>query len=144
MSQPDATLYIQPPMFETTVAVQITANVRLRNGAHADTAAGAGEGIGGLFVRAGVILVVQAYGEFMLTRKKAPRVSLPEIVAIRVGRGKSGATTWPGASPLHGQSRPVCACSTRDHADVGARSTEVIANTATKSTPVIPSDSCFR
>jgi hypothetical protein len=31
----------------------------------------------------------------MLTRKKAPRVSLPEIVAIRVGRGKSGATTGP-------------------------------------------------
>jgi hypothetical protein len=28
MSQPEATLYIQPPMFETTVAIQITANAR--------------------------------------------------------------------------------------------------------------------
>jgi hypothetical protein len=27
MSQPDATLYIQEPMFETTVAVQITVSV---------------------------------------------------------------------------------------------------------------------
>jgi hypothetical protein len=28
ISQPDAALYIQPPMFEITVAVHITANVR--------------------------------------------------------------------------------------------------------------------
>src|ERR1700690_2100070 len=49
MSQPDAMLYIQPPMFETTVAVQITANVRLRNGAHALAAAGGGEAAGGSF-----------------------------------------------------------------------------------------------
>jgi hypothetical protein len=26
ISQPEATLYIQPPMFETTVAIQITVN----------------------------------------------------------------------------------------------------------------------
>jgi len=26
MSRPEATLYIQPPMFETTVAIQITVN----------------------------------------------------------------------------------------------------------------------
>jgi len=26
MSQPEATLYIQPPTFETTVAIQITVN----------------------------------------------------------------------------------------------------------------------
>jgi hypothetical protein len=37
MSQPDATLYIQPPMFETTVAAHITVNARWRNGAHAAT-----------------------------------------------------------------------------------------------------------
>ena len=47
MSQPDATLYIQPPMFETTVAVQISANARLRNGAHAEPAAGDGAGAAG-------------------------------------------------------------------------------------------------
>ena len=35
MSQPDATLYIHAPMFETTVAVQIIVNARWRNGAHA-------------------------------------------------------------------------------------------------------------
>jgi hypothetical protein len=28
ISQPEATLYIQPPMFETTVAIHITANAR--------------------------------------------------------------------------------------------------------------------
>jgi hypothetical protein len=28
ISQPEAMLYIQPPMFETTVAIQITANAR--------------------------------------------------------------------------------------------------------------------
>ncbi len=39
MSQPDATLYIQPPIFDTTVAVQISANVRWRKGAHAEGAA---------------------------------------------------------------------------------------------------------
>jgi hypothetical protein len=32
ISQPDAALYIQPPMFETTVAVQITAKTECRNG----------------------------------------------------------------------------------------------------------------
>jgi hypothetical protein len=41
MSQPDATLYIQPPMFETTVAAQISANVLTRKGAHTDAGAGA-------------------------------------------------------------------------------------------------------
>src|SRR5580658_9448858 len=46
MSQPDATLYIQPPTFETTVAIQITANIRWRNGAHAEAAAGGGAGDG--------------------------------------------------------------------------------------------------
>jgi hypothetical protein len=30
MSHPEATLYIQPPIFDTTVAVQMTANVRSR------------------------------------------------------------------------------------------------------------------
>jgi hypothetical protein len=60
MSQPDATLYIQPPMFETTVAVQITANVRLRNGAHAVAAAVGGAAVGGSFARGALILVVQA------------------------------------------------------------------------------------
>jgi hypothetical protein len=40
MSQPEARLYIQVPMFETTVAVQISANARWRNGAHGETAAG--------------------------------------------------------------------------------------------------------
>jgi hypothetical protein len=44
MSQPDATLYIQPPIFDTTVAVQMTAKVRWRNGAHAEEAVCGGEG----------------------------------------------------------------------------------------------------
>ena len=43
ISQPVATLYIQPPMFETTVAIQINANARWRNGAHAEAAACGGE-----------------------------------------------------------------------------------------------------
>jgi hypothetical protein len=38
MSQPHATLYIQPPTFDTTVATQMTVNVRWRNGAHAEVA----------------------------------------------------------------------------------------------------------
>jgi hypothetical protein len=46
MSQPDATLYIQPPMFETTVAVHTSAKVRLRNGAHADAATGGADAVG--------------------------------------------------------------------------------------------------
>src|SRR5271156_4077304 len=32
ISQPEATLYIQPPTFETTVAIQITVNALWRNG----------------------------------------------------------------------------------------------------------------
>jgi hypothetical protein len=36
MSQPEARPDIHPPMFDTTVAAQITANARLRNGAHAE------------------------------------------------------------------------------------------------------------
>ena len=43
MSQPEATLYIQPPMFDTTVATQITANVLWRNGAPAELTAGDGK-----------------------------------------------------------------------------------------------------
>jgi hypothetical protein len=43
MSQPDATLYIQPPTFDTTVAIQMTVNVRWRNGAHAEAACDGGE-----------------------------------------------------------------------------------------------------
>src|SRR5579863_9756159 len=43
MSQADATLYIQPPMLETTVAIQINANTRWRSGAHTEAGAGAGE-----------------------------------------------------------------------------------------------------
>src|SRR5271154_3053219 len=43
MSQADATLYIQPPMLETTVAIQINANTRWRNGAHAEAGARTGE-----------------------------------------------------------------------------------------------------
>src|ERR1700732_4928073 len=39
ISQPEATLYIQPPTFDTTVAVQISANVRWRNGAHTEAVA---------------------------------------------------------------------------------------------------------
>jgi len=38
MSQPLATLYIQPPMFDTTVAIQISVNALWRNGAHAEGA----------------------------------------------------------------------------------------------------------
>ena len=37
MSQPEAALYIQPPTFETNVAVQITANAVWRNGAANET-----------------------------------------------------------------------------------------------------------
>src|SRR5579862_7516262 len=36
MSQPEATLYIQPPIFDTTVAPQMTAKVLWRKGAHAE------------------------------------------------------------------------------------------------------------
>jgi hypothetical protein len=70
MSQPDETLYIQPPMFETTVAVHITANVRLRNGADADAARGAGEAAGGFFAWEALILVVQDSVEIHANSKK--------------------------------------------------------------------------
>src|SRR5208283_4738731 len=59
MSQPDATLYIQPPMFETTVAVQITANVRLRNGTNALAAVGGRKSGAGYFAGGALILVDQ-------------------------------------------------------------------------------------
>ena len=36
ISQPDAALYIQPPIFEITVAVQMTAKVLCRNGLQAE------------------------------------------------------------------------------------------------------------
>ena len=36
MSQPDAALYIQPPILDTSVAVQMTANALWRNGAAKD------------------------------------------------------------------------------------------------------------
>ena len=64
ISQPEATLYIQPPMFETTVAVQITANALWRNGAQAELAAGGGGEAGGLFAVGGLIPVDRAEGEF--------------------------------------------------------------------------------
>src|ERR1700683_339819 len=58
MSQPDATLYIQPPTFETTVAAQISANDRTRNGAHADAdAAARGGAVGGSFAGGALIPV---------------------------------------------------------------------------------------
>ncbi len=41
INQPLATLYIQPPTLETTVAIQMTANIRWRNGAQAEGTAGA-------------------------------------------------------------------------------------------------------
>ena len=44
MSQPDAALYIQLPMFANTVAVQSTENVAWRNGFHGDVALDAVEG----------------------------------------------------------------------------------------------------
>src|ERR1700730_18059283 len=40
INQPDAALYIQPPMSETTVAVQITAKIAWRNGLHGEGADG--------------------------------------------------------------------------------------------------------
>jgi hypothetical protein len=36
MSQPEAAADIHPPMFETTVPIQMTVNVRWRNGLHPD------------------------------------------------------------------------------------------------------------
>jgi hypothetical protein len=36
MSQPEAAEDIHPPMFETTVAIQMTVNVLWRNGAQGD------------------------------------------------------------------------------------------------------------
>jgi len=38
MSQPEAALYIQVPMFEITVAVHTTVNVAWRSGLHGETA----------------------------------------------------------------------------------------------------------
>jgi hypothetical protein len=38
MSHPEAADDIHPPMFETTVATQMTVNVRWRNGVHGDEA----------------------------------------------------------------------------------------------------------
>ena len=49
MSQPEATLYIHAPMFETTVAAQIIVNARWRNGAHALEEAGRVALAGGVF-----------------------------------------------------------------------------------------------
>jgi hypothetical protein len=43
MSQPEATLYIHVPMFETTVATQISAKILWRNGAHGETPGRAAE-----------------------------------------------------------------------------------------------------
>jgi hypothetical protein len=43
MSHPDATLYIHKPIFDMTVAVQITANARWRNGVHAWADASGGD-----------------------------------------------------------------------------------------------------
>jgi hypothetical protein len=57
MSQPEATLYIQPPMLETTVAIQMTANILWRKGAHADADAPCGEAEGGAFAFGAVIPV---------------------------------------------------------------------------------------
>src|SRR5208337_4375226 len=51
MSQPLATLYIQPPMFDTTVAIQITVNALWRNGAHAEEAGCGGEMLEGTLTR---------------------------------------------------------------------------------------------
>jgi hypothetical protein len=50
-------LYIQPPMFETTVAAQITANVLTRKGAHADAAARGSGVVEGSFACGALILV---------------------------------------------------------------------------------------
>src|SRR5580692_5854890 len=52
MSQAEATLYIQPPMLDTTVAIQINTNIRWRNGAHAAAAARAGDVAAGSLTRA--------------------------------------------------------------------------------------------
>src|SRR5208282_4877282 len=57
MSQPEATLYIHPPMFETTVAVQIIVNARCRNGAHALEAACPVALAGGVFAEGRLIPV---------------------------------------------------------------------------------------
>jgi hypothetical protein len=60
MSQPDATLYIQVPTFDTTVAAHITANALCRNGAHAEPAARGGEMVGGSFSIGSLISVNRA------------------------------------------------------------------------------------
>jgi hypothetical protein len=53
MSQPDAALYIQVPMFETTVAAHITAKAGWLNGLHGDIAACAEDEIAGSVVDCG-------------------------------------------------------------------------------------------
>jgi hypothetical protein len=53
MSQPDAALYIQVPMFDTTVAVHITAKAAWPNGLHGDAAACAEVEIAGSVVDCG-------------------------------------------------------------------------------------------
>ena len=56
ISQPDAALYIQPPTFDTSVAVQITVNAEWRNGAANDigrsTLSAAAPGISPAYARA--------------------------------------------------------------------------------------------
>jgi hypothetical protein len=54
MSQPHATLYIQPPIFDTTVATQMTVNVRWRKGAHAE--AGCSDAAEGVWLKAGALI----------------------------------------------------------------------------------------
>jgi hypothetical protein len=44
ISQPEAALYIQVPMFETTVAAQMTAKARYRNGDHGEAASWRADG----------------------------------------------------------------------------------------------------
>jgi hypothetical protein len=53
MSQPDAALYIQVPMFDTTVAVHITVKAAWPNGFHGDIAACAEDDIAGSVVDSG-------------------------------------------------------------------------------------------
>jgi hypothetical protein len=53
MSQPDAALYIQVPMFDTTVAVHITAKAAWPNGFHGDIAAWAEGELAGSVVDCG-------------------------------------------------------------------------------------------
>jgi hypothetical protein len=113
MSQPDATLYIQPPMFETTVAVQITANVRLRNGAHAVAGVGGGEAAGGSFARGALILLVQDSVETHANSKEGfsrvvcgdeRRCRLPFMTALSAVVARPGPVAAKFKCP-HGQGR---------------------------------------